>query len=150
METETLSRHDFFRLVGTSVGVILLSNYSTACSRQESDDPAPVNQQVDFTLSLAEKSNENLKAKGGYVVANDVIVAQTKDGQYIAVSASCTCTSSSGTQLVYKSADNQFYCPQHLSRFDSVGKVLMGPATQSLVKYVTVADTAAGTVRIHS
>ncbi|UFH53317.1 ubiquinol-cytochrome c reductase iron-sulfur subunit [Spirosoma sp. KNUC1025] len=147
METAPISRHDFFKLVGTSVGVILLTNCSMGCSAKGGGDPTPIDRNVDFTLRLADQANENLRAKGGYVIANDIIVAQTKDGKFIAVSASCT---HEGTQLTYKVADNQFYCPLHLSRFDSTGKVLMGPATQALVQFVTVADTAAGTVRIHS
>ena len=147
MEMATISRHDFFRLVGTSVGVILLTHCSMGCSVQGGGDPTPVIQNVDFTLRLADQANANLNVKGGYLIANDIIVAQTKDGKFIAVSANCT---HQGTQLTYKLADNQFYCPLHASRFDSAGNVLMGPATQPLVQYLTVADMAAGTVRIHS
>ncbi|WP_420151210.1 ubiquinol-cytochrome c reductase iron-sulfur subunit [Spirosoma sp.] len=147
METATISRHDFFRLVGTSVGVILLSNCSMGCSRQENSGPTPVDQKVDFTLRLADQANENLRVKGGYVIANDIIVAQSKEGKFIAVSANCT---HEGTQLTYKSAENQFFCPLHLSRFDTAGNVVMGPAAKPLVQYLTVVDMAAGTIRIHS
>ncbi|GAB4016598.1 QcrA and Rieske domain-containing protein [Spirosoma koreense] len=148
MDKASLTRHDFFRIVGTSVGAILLTHCSAGCSKADSGDPTPTpGQKVDFTLKLADQTNENLRTKGGYVVVNDIIVAQTKDGNFIAVSANCT---HQGTLLLYKPNDNQFYCPLHLSRFDSTGKVLMGPATQSLVQYTVVADTAAGTVRIHA
>ena len=148
METATITRHDFFRIVGTSIGAILLTECSAACASRGGGDPTPItNQTVDFTLRLADKENENLRSKGGYVIINNVIVAQTKNGEFIAVAANCT---HQGTQLTYKVADNQFYCPLHLSRFDNTGKVLMGPATQSLTQYVTVTDAAAGTVRVHS
>lgn len=150
MEKATINRHDFFRIVGTSVGVILLTHCSAGCAGQDNENPTLVaNQKVDFTLRLADKANENLKVKGGYVVANNIIVAQTKDGKFIAVAANCTCTNP-GTLLSYKSADNLFLCSQHLSRFDSTGKVLIGPATQPLTQYITVVDEAAGTVRVHA
>lgn len=149
MEKQTLTRHDFFRLVGTSIGVILLTQSASACN-DRSGDPAPVDEQaVDFTLLFTDKSNENLLTKGGYVVANNIIVAQTKTGEFVAVSANCTCATP-GTLLTYKPTDNQFYCPQHLSRYDNTGKVIMGPATKPLVQYVTIVDKAGGSVRIRA
>ena len=149
MEKQTLTRHDFFRLVGTSLGVILLTQSANACNNHDGD-PTPVNEQaVDFTLQFTDKANENLLIKGGYVVANNIIVAQTKTGDFVAVSANCTCATP-GTLLTYKSADNQLYCPQHLSRYDSTGKVIVGPATKPLVQYTTIVDKAGGSVRIRA
>lgn len=148
MDMATITRYDFFRIVGTSIGTILLTQCSAGCAGPDDGEPTVLaDQKVDFTLHLSDKENENLRAIGGYVVVNNVIVAQAKDGKFIAVSANCT---HEGTQLVYKSADNQFYCPLHLSRFDSAGKVVLGPATRSLVQYTTVVDTAAGTVHVHA
>ncbi|SFD89512.1 QcrA and Rieske domain-containing protein [Spirosoma endophyticum] len=150
METifPSMDRHEFFRIVGTSIGAILLTNCAAGCGDKAGGDPTPdPNQKVDFTLRLSDKGNENLTVKGGYVVSNNVIVAQTKAGQFIAVSANCT---HEGTQLIYRANDNQFYCPLHLSRFDPTGKVLYGPATQPLTQYIVESDTAAGTIRVHT
>lgn len=144
----TMPRQEFFRIVGTSIGMILLTHCASGCSSKSGDDPTPdPNPAVDFTLRLDDKANANLLVKGGYIIINNIIVAQTKDGQFIAVTANCT---HQGTQLIYKPADNQFYCPLHLSRFDTKGNVLIGPATQPLTQYVVVSDPAAGTVRIHA
>lgn len=151
MEKQTLTRQDFFRLVGTSLGVILLTQSSNACN-SHGGDPTPVDEQaVDFTLQFTDKANENLLTKGGYVVANNIIVAQTKTGDFIAVAANCTCATP-GTLLTYKPANDQFYCPLHLSRYDSTGKVIpnTGPATKSLVQYQTLVDKAGGSVRIRA
>jgi cytochrome b6-f complex iron-sulfur subunit len=143
----TMDRHEFFRLVGTSVGVILLTRCSAGCSKGDAGEPAAdPDQLVDLILNLNEKGNENLKVKGGYVVIKNVIVAQTKDGKFLAVSSKCT---HQGTELVYKSAENQFYCPLHLSRFDTTGKVVIGPATLPLKQY-QVADLANGNLRVHT
>ncbi|WP_332369453.1 Rieske (2Fe-2S) protein [Spirosoma telluris] len=74
-------------------------------------------------------------------------MVQTKDGKYVAVSANCT---HEGTKLVYKLADNQFYCPLDLSRFDINGKVVAGPAQQSLTLYIIDSNFSAGTLRVHN
>lgn len=140
-----MDRHEFFRLVGTGIGAILLTRCMAGCVGPGDEEPTP-KQKTDFTLRLDDKANENLTVKGGYVVANNIIVAQTKDGNFVAVSADCT---HAGTQLVFKSADNQFYCPLHLSRFDTSGKVLVGPASQPLTQYKVTPDLLARTVRVH-
>jgi cytochrome b6-f complex iron-sulfur subunit len=145
-EQHLIDRQEFFRLVGTGVGAILLTRCITGCASSGNPDPSPnAARKIDFTVNLNEKKSENLAVKGGYIIINDVIVAQTKDGQYIAVAANCT---HQGTQLVYKSADNQFYCPLHLSRFDPTGKVVVGPATQSLQQYTVTLNPTSGLIRV--
>lgn len=140
-----MNRHEFFRLAGIGIGVILL----TACAGPSNPDtPSPnAARKIDFSISLNDKGNENLKTKGGYVIVNDVIVAQTKDGKYIAVSAKCT---HDGTQLVYKPVENQFYCPLDLSRFDATGKVVASPAKQALQQYLIVTEPVAGVLRVYN
>ncbi|WP_338876573.1 Rieske (2Fe-2S) protein [Spirosoma sp. SC4-14] len=144
----TMDRHEFFRLVGTSIGAILLTRCSAACGQGDTVDtlvqPEPP---IDFLINLNDRSNVNLKVKGGYVVINNIIVAQTKEGKYLAVSSKCT--HQSNVALVYKATENQFYCPLHLSRFDAIGNVVAGPATKALTQY-SVNDLANGTLRVHT
>ncbi|GAB3957647.1 hypothetical protein GCM10028805_50750 [Spirosoma harenae] len=143
-----MSRQDFFRLVGISIGTILLTDASTACAGHTTEELSPDKiPTIDFTLQLDAKANENLTVKGGYIVTNNIIVAQTKDGQFIAVAAKCT---QDNTLLVFKSASGEFYCPLDLSRFDTTGKIVSGPATTPLTKYVVEANLPAGTVRVHN
>ncbi len=148
MDNALMPRQEFFRLVGTGIGAILLSRCLSGCASQGNIDPTPdPTQKVDFTLHLDDKINANLLVKGGYVIANHVIVAQTKDGTYVAVSADCT---HQGTELTFKPNENQFYCPLHLSRFDTNGKVIVGPATLPLTQYTVETNLGAGTVRVHN
>ena len=148
-----MDRHEFFRLVGTGIGAILLMRCVSGCAGPDNPDlmaaasgsvPA---RKIDFSINLSDKASENLKTKGGYIIQNDVIVAQTKDSQYVAVAANCT---HQGTQLVFKPADNQFYCPLHLSRFDPAGKVIVGPATQALQPYTVTVEPTTGLLRVRS
>ena len=140
-----MDRHEFFRLVGTGVGAILLTNCSAGCSKAAVDDPATDPAQIiDFLIDMDDKANANLLQKGGYTVIKNVIVAQTKAGDFIAVSSKCT---HQKVELVYKSTENQFYCPLHLSRFDALGQVLTGPAVQPLIRY-SVTTLSNGTLRV--
>lgn len=141
-----MDRQEFFRLVGIGVGAILLTRCVSGCSGADTPDPKPnPARKIDFSINLDDKTSENLKAKGGYIIINDVIVAQTKDGRFIAVSANCT---HQGTQLVFKPSENQFYCPLHLSRFDTKGNVITGPATQALQQYTVVTNPTSGQLRV--
>ena len=143
-----MDRHEFFRLVGVSVGAILLTRCVSGCAGSANPNVTPdPARKLDFTIDLSDKANENLATKGGYIILNDVIIAQTKAGTYVAVAANCT---HQGTQLVFKPNDNQFYCPLHLSRFDTSGKVIVGPATQALQQYVVSVDAATGLLRIRN
>lgn len=143
-----MHRQAFLKLVGTGIGSIILTRCMVGCAGQGSPDPTPEpTKKVDFTLSLADNANQNLLVKGGYVIVENVIVVQTNDGKYVAVSANCT---HEGTRLVYKVADNQFYCPLDLSRFDINGKVVSGPAKLPLTLYIIDSNLTSGILRVHN
>lgn len=143
-----MHRQEFLKLVGTGIGSIILTRCMIGCAGQGNADPTPEpTKKVDFTLSLGDNANQNLLVKGGYVIVENVIVVQTKDGKYVAVSANCT---HEGTRLIYKAADNQFYCPLDLSRFDINGKVVSGPAKLPLTLYLIDSNLASGTLRVHN
>ncbi len=134
-------------MAATGVGTLLLTRASAGCSSNSTEEPAPdAEQGIDFLVDLNAADNENLKQKGGYVVVNKVIVAQTNSGEYVAVSSKCTYQ---GTELVYRAKENQFYCPLDLSRFDVTGKVISGPATLPLKRYV-IEEAANSTLRVQS
>ena len=75
----------------------------------------------------------------GYVygAGGRVIVAKTTFGSYIAVAAPCT---HQGTPVEFQTASNDFFCPNHGSRFSTSGAVLNGPAATPLRSY-TVTQT---------
>jgi len=141
---ETIDRQTFFKQVGISFSMILLSRCLAGCNEAEAVTPGGP---VDFTLDLNENRNANLRSKGGYVYQSGVIVARTQNDTFLAVSASCT---HEGTQLVYQAGNNRFYCPNHQSNFDAGGRVLNGPATRPLQTYNTSVDLAAGRIRVFS
>lgn len=138
----------FFRSAGIGLVTLLLMHLAVGCSGQSGSDSTLVPVQgINFTLNLTDKANENLTVKGGYVVMNNVIIAQTRSGTFVAVSVNCT---HDKTRLVYKAVENQFYCPLDLSRFDTTGKVISGPATLPLTAYKIEPNAAAGTLVIRN
>ncbi|WP_018619621.1 ubiquinol-cytochrome c reductase iron-sulfur subunit [Spirosoma luteum] len=138
----------FFRSAGIGLVTLLLMHLAFGCSGQSGSDTTLVPVQgINFTLNLADKANENLTVKGGYVVMNNVIIAQTKSGTFVAVSVNCTFDK---TRLVFKAAENQFYCPLDLSRYDTTGNIISGPATLPLTAYRIEPNAAAGTLVIRN
>ena len=143
-----VSRPSFLRSVGIGLTTLLFMHLAFGCSGQSGADTTLVPVRgINLTLNLADKANENLAVKGGYVVTNDIIIAQTKNGNFVAVSVNCTFDK---TKLVFRAADNQFYCPLDLSRFDTTGKVVSGPATLPLTTYKIDSNAAAGTLVVHN
>lgn len=144
--TTTMDRQEFFRLVGTSIGAIMLTRCLSGCTKENGTDPTPSGS-IDFTISLNDNVFANLNQKGGYAYKNGVIIARTQADQIIAVSSACT---HEGTQVIFQSNNNRFYCPSHGSAFDTEGKVLNSPASRALTKYNVSSDKTTGSVRIYS
>lgn len=149
-DSNTIDRKEFMKQVGISFGAIMLMNCLQSCEGvSEIPDPNPNGSsgKVDFTLDLNSSSYATLKNKGGAVVVKpqNIIVAHTNAGAFIAVSAICTHESAT---IGYRAATNDFLCPNHKSEFKADGAVQKGPATTALKKYSVSSDLTNNTVRI--
>ncbi|MFC0182842.1 ubiquinol-cytochrome c reductase iron-sulfur subunit [Pseudarcicella hirudinis] len=87
----------------------------------------------------------SLKTNGTGLVVGSVIVARTKDGDFIAVSKTCT---HEGTTINFDNASTGFICPNHGSRFDRNGNVTLGPAAIALKQYKTSFDSASNILKV--
>jgi cytochrome b6-f complex iron-sulfur subunit len=123
-----MDRKEFISVIGIGAVSALIAGSMSACTK----DPSPANSAVDFKLDLNASENTALKNTGGYIVTNGVIVALSKTGVYIAVSAACT---HQGTTVEYNNTVNRFQCPNHGSEFSATGNVVTGPAASSLTRY---------------
>lgn len=129
-----MDRKEFLNSMGMSAAAFALIN-CIGCKKDNqvsADTTGPTG--VDFMLDLTLASNAALLNNGGSLMANGVIVARTKTGNYIAVQRSCTHESYT---LSYQSANSRFYCPNHGATFAESGAVTNGPATRSLSVYNT-------------
>ena len=138
-----MSRINFFRLLGISLGVFTVANGASGCIKEAIDKPLTA---TDFTVNWNQSPYDNLKTKGGYFVEKGVIVAQTQAGAFVAVSAACP--DQGNVTLAFQNTNNRFYCPLHQSAFSTEGAVLNGSASAGLKKYTVTVDQAAGTVRV--
>ena len=148
-----MTRLEFLKSLGLS-GATLFSVLATctleSCSSSGSNDPTPTTStggsgaagvtgtttgnNIDFTVDLANMSNSLLTSTGGSMVFGDVIVARTGSTTFVALSKACT---HQGTTIRFRAAQNNFFCDNHGSVFNTNGSVANGPATQALKVYTT-------------
>lgn len=126
-----MDRKEFLSQVGMGVAVILAPACIGGLSGCSNDvvPTAPVN--VDFTVDI---STGALSVNGGFIISNDIIIARTNSGSFLAVSAACT---HQGTIVNYVGGSNNFVCPNHGAEYNNDGNVTKGPATKNLTKYNT-------------
>lgn len=128
-----MDRKEFLSQVGMGAAALLAPvclGGLASCGKSDSGSPsAPTN--VDFTIDV---SSGALATNGGFLVVNNIIVARTNSGTFLAVSAACT---HEGTNVNYVASSNKFVCPNHGAQFSSTGAVTLGPATRNLTSYNT-------------
>ena len=134
-----MKRHEFFSILGISATTVVFAPFLTSCSKSSgvaADPVVPVSNGVDFTLDISLAANSSLLTNGSSMVKNNVIIARTSAGDYIAVAAACT---HEGAGIQFDSANSRFICSNqsagHGSRFSTSGAVTAGPAASALKMY---------------
>ncbi len=123
-----MDRSEFLKYIGTGTLIACAGCSLVSCG---GDDPGP---SVDFTLDLTLSANAALQTTGGSFSKDGVIVARISGTEFTAVSRACT---HQGTNVNYRSTQQDFLCPNHGSIFDKNGAVKNGPASSDLKKYNT-------------
>ncbi|MEZ4903072.1 MAG: Rieske (2Fe-2S) protein [Spirosomataceae bacterium] len=139
----TMDRNEFFRLVGVSVGAIVLQQCLSSCGTGK--EPTPEDTPKNFAVNINNTTYKALQNPGGFVRINGIIIARTQQGGFIAVSQACT---HEGTAVNYVLANNTFLCPNHGSVFSDMGEVKTGPATRPLTRYFTSYDSSTGEINV--
>lgn len=154
METSQLSRGQFLKQLGMSSAALMsfycLGTGLTSCSKDDADltptgstggaiGSAPTgvtgttSGAIDFTIDLTNTNFMKLKTEGEFAYVADIIIANAK-GTFVALSKVCT---HQGTTINYRSATNDFFCPNHGSQFKTDGSVQRDPANRALAVYKT-------------
>ena len=144
---ENISRQDFFKMVGTGFGAVLLAHCMSGCGESEAAVVAPNATKVDFTININDAAFSALRNKGGFTYNQGVIIARTLDDSFLAVSEACP---HQGTRVTFVSGDSSFFCPNHGSTFNSSGVVTKSPAATSLTRYNHTFSNNTGELRIFS
>lgn len=143
LQTTTMDRQEFFKLVGVSVGAVILQHCLSGCSNSQ-DTPQPA-APADITVNLNAMGFTALRNKGAAVYSNGIIIARTQQDTFLAVSQVCT---HQGSTVNFNSANNTFVCPNHGAIFSNLGAVVQGPASTPLKRYETSFDATTGNIRI--
>lgn len=145
--TGQIDRKEFMKQVGLGFGAIVLMNCIQSCTEADIPDPNPTGNtgKLDFKLNI--NTQTALKTKGGFYLdaTNKVIVARTLNDDWIAIDSTCT---HQGTTIAYRSASDDFRCPNHGAEFKNTGAVQKGPATSALKKYNVTFSANSGELRI--
>jgi cytochrome b6-f complex iron-sulfur subunit len=132
-QAQKLSRFNFLKRMGLS-GASLMAVYcgATLSSCTNEGDLAPANVGGPATYDMSTAAYAKLLSKGGFYVdtANNLVIANTSDNGYVAVTLVCT---HEGRKEVSYVA-NKFSCSAHGATFDNTGKAL-SVASKALTTY---------------
>lgn len=160
---EGMKRGEFLRSLGLSTSTLMafycLGTLTSCGSKEDDPDPATpggggstngisgttTGNAISFTVDLTNASYSKLKTAGQYSIIGDVLVAYTSGSAYIALSKICT---HQGSNVQYRSAQDDVYCPTHGSEFKTTGAVDQGPATTALKAYTATLSTDGNTLTV--
>jgi cytochrome b6-f complex iron-sulfur subunit len=133
-KSEAISRTKFLKNVGLSSAAIFAATYcsgvlSSCTNEKETVPPSPGAGLLTIDLQLPEFSK--LNTKGEFIIKKDIVVANTSDGNFVAVPLLC---SHAGFKEVQYNK-TEFICTAHGARFDNEGKGLNANGKNGLKLY---------------
>jgi len=123
-QSEKINRLEFLKKMGLS-GASLMAIYCgvtmSSCKNEQSATPASSTGQI-VTFDMSRVIYANLLTKGGFFVdsTNNIVIANTSDNGYVAVTI--VCTHEGNRNIIYST--NKFACAVHGATFDNTGKNL--------------------------
>jgi len=137
------TRRDFLKSSAGTIGAVGVASVCSGCAWfnrkdvqvEAREDALSVRLEYAAHPALREPNGfVRLKAKGGDL---RLIVVKVPDGPVVALSMVCTHWS---CDVNWSAEQRVFDCPCHGSRFDTVGKVLEGPADEPLAVFPVLED----------
>lgn len=128
-----MQRRNFLIRISSGAAAALAATPLAGCLSQPDTRP---NTDVDFTLDLSQLSQ--LTNPGGFVIKNNVLVARTLQGDYVA--ATVICSHEQQKKITYDDGKNQFHCTAHDVRFVSTGHGLNSSGNKNLTGYHTAVE----------
>ncbi|MFY0594636.1 Rieske (2Fe-2S) protein [Roseivirga sp.] len=131
-----MNRKDFLKRLGVGAAFALTATCLGGCAVENinPDTPNTASGPIDFTLDLDSTANARLQNNGGYVVVNNqVVVAKTNTGEYVA--ATRTCSHDPRKEVILR--NGEWYCTAHGARFRLDGAGLNGNGRKGLTIYNT-------------
>ena len=129
-----MNRKDFLKNLGLS-GAAVFATYCVGGLSSCSSNNVTPDSVADFTLDLTAVANKNLTVNGGYVITNNVVIARTKTGDYLAVTK--ICSHEGNPNITFDASNNRFSCSSHGALFDLQGKGLNSTGVKGIKVYQT-------------
>jgi Rieske Fe-S protein len=123
-----MTRQEFLNTLGLGAAFVL----TTSCLQSCAKDPSTT---VDFTLDLTNSAYAALKTNGNYIIYDNVVVARTTTGSYVA--ATLICSHQGQPQVTYDKTGNRFYCTAHGALYNLSGVGLNQEGANGLTIYKT-------------
>jgi cytochrome b6-f complex iron-sulfur subunit len=117
---------------GAAVFATMTLGCMNACTSQKAVTPSGG---VDFTIDLADPANAALTTNGGFLIKNQVVVAKSKSGSFVAVTQ--ICSHQGNPNVSYISSTDSFGCSVHGATFDINGKGTNSTGSGGLTLYKT-------------
>lgn len=87
-------------------------------------------------VDISATSSSRLKTVGGYVIVNNIVIAQVSAGAYVAVSN--LCPHESRRQVIF--SGGEFYCTAHGATFSLSGKPINQISRTAITAYQVATD----------
>jgi cytochrome b6-f complex iron-sulfur subunit len=130
-----MNRRDVIHKVAMGGTVLfLVPSVFESCTKDASTNPSPniVDNSSKINLDLTLAANSTLNNTGGWLIVQNIIVINTGNNNFTALSSVCT---HQGCTVGYNSGSGNIQCPCHGSVFSTDGNVVSGPAQTSLKTY---------------
>lgn len=131
-QVEKINRLEFLKKMGLSGASLLAVYCSVTMSSCKNEDATAVLTGGTATYDMSTSAYSKLLTKGGYYVdtAKNIVIANTSDNGYVAVTL--ICTHEQQKQVYYST--NKFACSVHGATFDNKGNAL-SVASRALTTY---------------
>ena len=133
-QVENISRLEFLKkmgLLGASLMAVYCGVTMSSCKNEDNAMPAPTGKTATYDITTVK--NGDLKNKGGFFVdtANNIVIANTSDNGYVAVTL--ICTHAQNKNIIYST--NKFMCTVHSATFNNSGKATSSVTSTDLRTY---------------
>lgn len=126
-----MKRKEFLEKIGIGAAFVLTSTCLGGCSRDEAD-PA---KEINFTIDLEDSQYAELQTFGSYVIEDQVVIARSITGDYLA--ATLICSHEGLSQITYSDTEGAWYCTAHEALFDEGGEGLNANGSKGLAIFNT-------------
>ena len=126
-----MDRKEFLEKLGIGAAFVLTSTCLGGCTRDEADPP----KDIDFTIDLDDPKYDVLREFGTYVIEDQIVIARSNTGDYLA--ATLICSHESLSQITYSDREGAWFCTAHEAKFAEDGSGLNANGSKGLTVYNT-------------